>query len=207
MWTRILPIVVLFVLVGCKNDIHSKEQVEITKLKEQVALLEERLNEKVSAEQVSDLIDSKEEEIKMGVKDTYLLDNQKLEQLEHLITKLPSIKIITGFITDLDSENLDKYITIDPVNYLSGEKAIQAAMDDGNVSREEVFLPNGFYIQNKQVEQISYRLSSDLLLYIADGIDKNYTEDLNMVIEPYERLFYLYINNHEVIMIEEQYLP
>ncbi|MDX8366905.1 hypothetical protein [Cytobacillus sp. IB215665] len=207
MWTRILPIVLLFVLVGCKNDIHSKEQVEITKLKEQVALLEERLNEKISADHVSDLIDSKVEEIKVGVKDSYLLDNQKLEQLEHLITKLPSIKIITGFITDLDSDNLDKYITIDAVNYLSGEEAIQAVMDDGNVSREEVFLPNGFYIQNQQVEQINYWLSSDLLLYIADGNNKNYTEDLNMLIEPYERLFYLYINNHEVIMIEEQYLP
>ncbi|WP_214481861.1 hypothetical protein [Bacillus sp. SM2101] len=207
MWTRIVPIVLLLVLVGCNHDIHSKEQAQIAKLKERVAQLEERLNEKISEDQVNDMMDSKEEDFRVGVKDMYLLDNQKLEKLEHLITKLPSIEIITGFITDWHSDNLDKYITIDAVNYLSGEQAIRAIMDDANVSREEVFLPNGFYIQNKQVEQMNYRLSSDLLLYIADGNNKSYTEDLNMLIEPYERLFYLYINHDEVIMIEEQYLP
>ena len=62
---------------------------------------------------------------------------------------------IRAYIKSVFSKNGNNYIVADPVSYLGGEAAIQAAMKDTGCARDHITdgncapsLNNGFYIQN-----------------------------------------------------------
>lgn len=72
-------------------------------------------------------------------------------------------------------------ITLDPAEMLSGEEAVQAAIEDGLIESGED-LPNDFYIRNQTVETLTLTTAVDAVVTLIVGtpeglVDREFSID------------------------------
>lgn len=138
---------------------------------------------------------------------------------------------LSGFIKSIDQKGKDNFITFDMAQFIGGEKAKQAAFDDGVCADITYCAPNNFYIRNNSTSTQSFKLSSQASIRVytigpgqifhnPDGTWRlqkisvpefmsatrklttpDYQGDVRNL--PYN----LTLKDNEVITIEEQFIP
>jgi len=217
---RFIAIIMMPILAisffGCSNEENGttiqprNDQNDIANLHQEVEALKAEIvkyNEMI--EQLTQRIITIEENDQIHKEIQSDLEN-RLYMMDSLLKKMPGLSIKIGYLHKVYEENQKQYITFDPVQFLSGEDAILAVMQDENRSREDVSLPNGFYIRNPIAEEIKYELDSDADYYLIDGVypqEKDFDTFKNDTASHDESLFHIYIINQKVVRIVEQYLP
>ena len=160
--------------------------------------------------------------VKLEVKNKEVVNNKEKSDLDNKSV------IEMGFITSVTEGEKDKYIKIDKVEFFKDEQAVNEAKKDGRAAFDsetgEYFLPDDYYIRNDVISNDEYKVSSCckimLCSYIAsldenDNSEVKLTHDLEEstfnilknVVESNGRLLCkVYIDNNEVIRIEQEFL-
>ncbi|WP_019122847.1 hypothetical protein [Brevibacillus massiliensis] len=133
-----------------------------------------------------------------------------LTQATHLLRNLPDLSVTLAYIQTIEEESGTHYLIADDAEWLTGEGAVQAIVEDTHVKKEDVSLPNGFYVRNTQSEHRKAALANDALIYLLEGAAHQYTPHADFTQNKNawkERLFWLYQVGGEVVLVKEQYLP
>jgi len=119
-----------------------------------------------------------------------------------------------GYIKKIYTKNGIKYIDFDEIQWLMGEEAIKAMMEDYNIPKEEVEVYNDCYIRNKDEKIITLKISEKSTYTILSTIDivsnvpSNF-ENIKKKIDETSYNLYMEIcsKNGEVFRINEKYHP
>ncbi|NDI35419.1 hypothetical protein [Chengkuizengella sediminis] len=207
-------------LIGCQNKIDEPKEVgqntddienEMNELREEIIIL------KTQNQQLLEQINSFESKMIDNKLDIMKEFYEQLYRLEHVVKRLPDLEITMGSILNVKEENDTIFFEIDTVEWLGGEQAIQAIIEDGNMSREEAEqqIPNGFYIRNIEEERIPYQLSTDYSSYIIEESSLKYTNEFINIVNEYMEtdeqddrpIYHFYIIENEIVQILQQYIP
>lgn len=119
---------------------------------------------------------------------------------------------VTGWLLALDD---GRTISVDPVRFLSGQEAHDAAVEDGEISEDEE-LPNDFYIDDIAPDEATYDLDEEatVQLYDCSGgcelVDVALHDFVDGSVIPYggeHALIDLVVEDGVVVAITEQYVP
>ncbi|MFM1653093.1 hypothetical protein ACI7RC_13440 [Brevibacillus sp. B_LB10_24] len=135
---------------------------------------------------------------------------ERLTQVTHLLRNLPDLSVTLAYIQTIEEESGAHYLIADDVEWLTGEEAVQAIVEDTRVKKEDVSLPNGFYVRNTLSEHRKAALAKDTLIYLLEGAAHRYTAYADFTQNKSalkDRLFWLYQTGGKVVLIKEQYLP
>lgn len=73
-----------------------------------------------------------------------------------------------GYIQAVYEKSGKKYLDIDYIQWLTGEAAITAAMEDKGCKREEC-IPNGYYIRNRNIQIRTFEISEKATILSLEG--------------------------------------
>jgi len=144
----------------------------------------------------------------------------KSQTIDPLPEKSAYDRVVMAFITNIKMVNGQRHVTIDPVNWLTGDSAIKAKIKAHDCPDPETCLPNGFYIENSshQTEEIilpyktPLQRSTDFRSDSPDGKRMMVFEDFINWYESNTELFkYLpfnfYLKGNTAVHVVEQYVP
>ncbi len=86
-------------------------------------------------------------------------------------TPAPVTEKRIGFITDAYTHEGVNYIKIDYVIFLTGDEAIQKAVEEGNAEKDENgewYVPNDYYISNDNAKLRTFPLADNCVIKIID---------------------------------------
>lgn len=191
-WMFICLIVVI-ILNGCiKQNEH--EKTDINTNNEQTNEVLEKIDDiedsiKLLEEQMANLQNEFEVE-----KDHNQIDFEHLSihtsQNKHLLKHIPNIKILNGYIENINKTESEVILQIQKIDLIIDENE-----------------PNNYRLESGEFMEII--LHDDILIYVLDGTNPYIVthEDLNDKNEEYKRLFEFYIVEDKAILVSEQYLP
>ncbi|SHF34822.1 hypothetical protein SAMN05444377_10728 [Flavobacterium fontis] len=120
-------------------------------------------------------------------------------------------------ISSVYVENNKHYIEADYVQYLTGEKAIEAAKKNGDADvfmingRKEYDIPGDFYIVNENTKIRKLEVSNKVkieLVGLNESINENQIKTFDNLKNDFKnRLFLLTIENDKIIEIKEIFTP
>ncbi len=98
------------------------------------------------------------------------LPDGKTERTSIFVFYLPDATRQFAFIRDIDSDSGQPQLIVDYADFLGGEEAVQAAIEDGELPPDQADegLPNGFYIRNQNPLPRTLSLDSGAPLYLFD---------------------------------------
>lgn len=124
-----------------------------------------------------------------------------------------------GFVEKVFEKDGKRYFIIDKVEFLTGDAAIEAAVEDGNADFDyetgEYYVPNDYYIVNNNPIIRTYEISESagIKIYsygmndysLASASYSEFKDGVNSV--DYGVLCNIYIENDVVVKVEQQYVP
>lgn len=193
----------LFITLPAKDQVF-KEQAET--LNQKVNQLEKRL------EQANKDLEALNSEIARLTTET-----PKAQQTEEEAGKKTSSSAVTkniGLIKKAYTSGGKRYITIDYIQWLTGEEAVEAAREDGFITPDETSVPNDIYTRNVSKKLRTFRVSSSANIRIlhpdggAETYPATWPEFVSIVSPSRNPLCWIYINSSNVVTkIEQQYTP
>lgn len=127
----------------------------------------------------------------------------------HMIRNLPQVSNNLAFIQDASAEGDTLNLSLDYVEWLTGEEAREVATKDNKL--DEAALENGYYVRNMQIENDPFTFNIfDTLIFILDGASvkhADYSQILNDPASLNERLFHVYFVDNKLLILQEQYRP
>lgn len=217
-------------LTGCFLETESKQEGD-TQSREEDGFISEAersthpFDEELSTlqemvEQQQQRIEELEREIDMLRKDVrakadlemVLSEQQKISILSHVLYDLDEVEEVTGFVQAVEEIDGKYMIQVQYAEWLSGEDAITAVMEEENLSREDVSVPNGFYIKRYPEDVRRYPLSDRSLHYISKQAKWEYAskEDFVQYLQEDQneyRFYHFYLVNGEISVMVEHYIP
>lgn len=124
----------------------------------------------------------------------------EISKVRKLISSIPQIQPAIAFITSVSQDD-DNLVELDYVEWLVGDEAIEASGGSA---------PNGFYVRNKTVENVSKMIDDHSDIYILDGAAHKYIDVTGFkdnLKDSTHSLFWIYEINERIVLIEEQYIP
>jgi hypothetical protein len=126
-----------------------------------------------------------------------------------------------GYILEIDIEGDPPSIAFDLAEFLTGEEANEAAVEDGVISEGET-VPNDYYIRNRNPMLRTLSLALDVSITVVNW--ENCCESIPGELEPFVQAFsakdpplgiyrgtyspyWLTVQGGRIVAIEEQYLP
>lgn len=176
------------------NELTALQQKQIEVLQEEI----ERLSNVVKSKADRELVQS---------------ERQNITIWRHLLLASDVVEVINGFVQEVEELDGQIIIQVQYAEWLGGEEAIAAAMEETNLPREEVSVPNNFYIRRHTEDIRQYNLSGHSLSYISEHARSVYLPREQLVDylldEDYRayRLYQFYVVNGEISVIIERYIP
>ncbi|MFC4410845.1 hypothetical protein ACFOZY_10500 [Chungangia koreensis] len=177
---------ILLFLTGCTEsepeNLQSQvaeESKEISKLKEELGLLKDQLNDTQKNMEILEQMIMSHDGLGYGE-----LRRQQ-QMLDDLIVHLPDIEIRTGFIREAEND----FISIDFAEKVESPDA-----------------PNGFEIINDKEEAESFPIAEELTLFVLNGTDME-VRTIGEFNPSRQFFFEFYISNGHVIQVRELYIP
>ena len=144
----------------------------------------------------------------------------KSQTIDPLPEKSAYDQKVMAFITDIEMIDGKRHVTIDPVNWLNGDAAVQAKIKDHECPDPKSCLPNGFYIENSshQTQEIilpyktPIQRSTDFRSDSPNGKRMMVFEDFINWYQSNTELFQhmpfnFYLKGNTAVHIVEQYVP
>jgi hypothetical protein len=168
----------------------------------------------------------------------YIRLNQMVQQISSLPTPSVSPTASPSPTPEPESDNSNKQIgyiktvkqagdhyelTIDYIQFLSGEPARQAAKADNQCEDETCEIPNDYYIRNQNTKLRTFSINNraSVIMETFSQADNNYNFDQKISLDTFASIFktgsksqqmespyWIDLDtNNQVIAIKEQYLP
>ncbi len=193
----------LFLALPAKEQVF-KEQAET--LSQKVSQLEKRLD------QANQELEALNNEIARLTTET-----PEAQQTEEGATKkTPSTAVSKniGLIKKVYTSGSKRYITIDYIQWLTGEEAVRAAREDGYITPDETSVPNDFYTRNVSKKLRTFRVSSSATIRLlqpeggAETYPASWPQLASIVSPSRNPLCWIYLNSNNIVTkIEQQYAP
>lgn len=214
---REIVLFVLFFLLGIAITtsyffllvLPAKEQVFKEKtdtLTQKVSQLEKRLEQ---ANQELELLNS---EIARLATETPEAQQTEEDATQRTSSTATAKKI--GLIKKAYTSGGKRYITIDYIQWLTGEEAVEAAREDGYITPDETSVPNDFYTRNISKKLRTFRVSSSATIRLlrpeggAETYYATWSQFVSRVSPSRNPLCWVYLNSSNIVTkIEEQYTP
>ena len=138
--------------------------------------------------------------------------SEKIWELRHILEKMPGLSVRMAFVQEMTEQDGIITATLDYAEWFGGEEAIQAIMRDKQVPYEEAAgsIPSNFYVSNPQVENDKVNVDKEASIYILNGAQPQYMPYPDFVKEAAsfrDRLFWFYMIDKKIVMIQEKYRP
>ncbi|RXJ01891.1 hypothetical protein DS745_08630 [Anaerobacillus alkaliphilus] len=182
-------LVSFFILIGCNQDGETPVNGEAQPINEELLHMQEKLS--AAIEKIKDI----EGIIETNVHNTrHELDrlHSEVQMLSHLIKNSNLFQIKQAYIKDVIITESETHLIVDFAEFV---------IDDT--------MPNGFRIDNDEVDYVKVRLDSDSGVFILDDVSLRYAnvEELKIHLISHERLFNFHYAGEQLAAISEQYLP